>query len=233
MTKTIDEYDFANPPGYRITFTRGWTIAHDTPETVKDVPLGQGMQPQRFEVIVRATTDDDDFWGVLMFLIADGEIRLAAILSPNEDADVAADRIRALRPIAWWKRKALISLVLDKAVDYTEMVSSIYQATFGMNAADASQWTDKWLYNQMQSAADVPVTRRRDRVTDSMLQETAQVYRAAWEAGDNPTQAVAKHFGKTHSTAARYVGLARKSHHLGPANGSKGGEKKDVAADRP
>jgi transposase len=61
-------------------------------------------------------------------------------------------------------------------------------------------------------------------MSDAFSEEVAGVYRAAWESGENPTQAVAKHFEKPYSTAARWVGEARKRGFLGPADGSRGGE---------
>ena len=73
-------------------------------------------------------------------------------------------------------------------------------------------------------AASALITRRRNRVTDSLLVEVAEVYRKAWQAGDGPTRAVAEHFHTSHSSAARWVGLARKAGHLGAADGSRGGE---------
>ena len=54
----------------------------------------------------------------------------------------------------------------------------------------------------------------RRRMTDEHLIDVANVYRAAWQEGGNPTQAVANRFGTSHSTAARWVGLARKAEYL-------------------
>lgn len=58
-------------------------------------------------------------------------------------------------------------------------------------------------------AADDKLRRsRRRQVTPELLQEVADVYNA--DASGAPTKAVAEHFWKSHSTAARWVGLARK-----------------------
>lgn len=54
----------------------------------------------------------------------------------------------------------------------------------------------------------------RRRMTDEHLADVAAVYRAAWQSGGNPTQAVADQFNTSHSTAARWVSLARKAEFL-------------------
>jgi hypothetical protein len=64
----------------------------------------------------------------------------------------------------------------------------------------------------------------RRRMSDALSAEIATIYRDAWEAGDNPTQAVAHYYQKPYSTASRWVGEARKRGHLGPADGPRGGE---------
>jgi hypothetical protein len=71
----------------------------------------------------------------------------------------------------------------------------------------------------------VPMAQRRNRITPKHLEEVASVYREAWRAGEHPTIAVQKHFGVSHSTAARWVGQARRKGKLRPpAEGSRGGE---------
>ena len=76
----------------------------------------------------------------------------------------------------------------------------------------------------MRAAHSKPVRRTRTRVTESTLKDVAEVYRVAWASGKPPTQAVADAFYKSHSTAARWVGLARQQGHLGRADGTRGGE---------
>lgn len=63
---------------------------------------------------------------------------------------------------------------------------------------------------------------RNRKITDDLLREVAEVYRANVDNG--PTQAVAERFVKAPSTAALYVKLARNAGHLGPAIKGKAGE---------
>lgn len=65
---------------------------------------------------------------------------------------------------------------------------------------------------------------RRRRVTPELLAKVAEVYRAAYSAGQSPTQAVAETFEVSHSTAGRWVVEARKAGTLGPAIGPTAGE---------
>jgi hypothetical protein len=71
---------------------------------------------------------------------------------------------------------------------------------------------------------DVAAPRRRRFVTRDLLREVAQTYRRAVERGQPPTQAVQEHFSVSHSTAARWVGEARRLKELGPARKGASGE---------
>ncbi|HLZ37729.1 MAG TPA: hypothetical protein VKP64_08215 [Mycobacteriales bacterium] len=62
----------------------------------------------------------------------------------------------------------------------------------------------------------------RRKMTPALLREVAEVYRAS--IGDRPTQAVARHFGVAHRTAALYVKKAREARELRPAVRGRGGE---------
>jgi hypothetical protein len=63
---------------------------------------------------------------------------------------------------------------------------------------------------------------RKVNITDDVLREVAEVYRA--NVSDRPTLAVAEHFDKGHSAAALYVKRARERGFLGPAAKGKAGE---------
>ncbi|MFF9688950.1 hypothetical protein [Streptomyces sp. NPDC014623] len=57
---------------------------------------------------------------------------------------------------------------------------------------------------------------RRRRITPEHLQEVAKIYEAAQRNGTPPTRAVQAHFAVSHSTAAKWVGAARKAGFLPP-----------------
>lgn len=64
---------------------------------------------------------------------------------------------------------------------------------------------------------------RKRKITDGLLREVAEVYRA--NLGSNPTQAVADHFDRAHRTAALWVQRAREAGHLGASVPGKAGER--------
>jgi hypothetical protein len=66
--------------------------------------------------------------------------------------------------------------------------------------------------------------RRRHFLTQERLREVAATYRAAVEAGEAPTKAVAEKWGVPHSTASKWVQRARKEGVLGTARGTRPGE---------
>lgn len=53
--------------------------------------------------------------------------------------------------------------------------------------------------------------------------EVAEVYLAAWQSGDKPTQAVADHFGVTRTAAAKWVARCRDVQLLSSAEHGRGG----------
>jgi hypothetical protein len=67
--------------------------------------------------------------------------------------------------------------------------------------------------------------RRGSPITDENLHQVAELYRAALERGDPPTQTVADQMEVPRSTAARWVAEARKRNLLGPALRGRAGER--------
>jgi transcriptional regulator with XRE-family HTH domain len=68
--------------------------------------------------------------------------------------------------------------------------------------------------------------RRRNAVTDDHLRSVAGIYRCAVESGEAPTWAVAAAFDGSHSTAARWVGMARARGFLGGTTPGRAGEQR-------
>lgn len=64
---------------------------------------------------------------------------------------------------------------------------------------------------------DAYIRRPRNRITDDHLAKVAVIYKHADAGGHPPTRAVAVAFNASHSTAARWVGQARKKDLLPPA----------------
>lgn len=196
----------------------------------RKVLVGSSLVPAAFDMTVSWGAGAGDEWKAVLTLHADpdaGEMVLGCVQSSHADVDEVIDRLRKYRPITWWKRRAVVEWVLNDA-SFSFEVPSLGVPWEAHSEAQRMAITEGLIRAEgaIMSAASVPVTRRRDRVTLKLLQEVATVYKEAWAGGNNPTAAVSKHFHKSHSTAARWVGLARKHEgvDLGPADGSRGGE---------
>lgn len=189
--------------------------------------------PQTFHTTIVPTTAGGrplDEWELQLLFRADVEeqsILLAGALSNGLELNDALDRVRKARPLRWWQRRALIHVVSD--VSERSAAFQFYDGEDGWDVDvpdDVHDEAAQWRAQQGRAAEAVQLGQRRNRVNRQLLEEVATVYRAAHEAGDPPTQAVAEHFGRPHSTAARWVARARKDGLLGPADGSRGGEVK-------
>jgi hypothetical protein len=86
----------------------------------------------------------------------------------------------------------------------------------------AAQEDQRAVYEAFANKARRP--RRGSPVTDEHLGQVAELYRAAVQRGDNPTQTIADTMHAARSTAARWVGLARKRGLLGASLPGRAGE---------
>lgn len=228
MAKPLDfAYDFGDPDDYITFVSRGWTVVPGDKTDVPDVQVGAATFPKRFETYVTSTADD--FACLVMFLsdTTSNDIHLAGIISPSMDTDDAMSRISEVRPLAWWKQQGILGLAFSKdrvsADDKRDFLSRI----FDLDQEEVGQVEVSKEYAKERHPSQAGTQTRR-RMSDVLSEEIAGVYRAAWQAGKNPTQAVARYYQKPYSTAARWVGEARKRGHLGPADGSRGGETASV-----
>lgn len=94
------------------------------------------------------------------------------------------------------------------------------------SALDAvrSQYDGGALGRALPAKTPVRGTPRRNSVTKEHLQDVAAEYRKADAQGLPPTKTVANQFGASHSTAARWVGMARQQGFLGAASPGRSGE---------
>jgi len=190
------------PTGY--TWHLGWSLIEPDSEGLASV--GGIMVPAAFEI--HAFRPDGvggyAFSAILAYEVQEGELRLRSIQSVTHEIDEVARILHRRQSWDDWKRYALMTLAADQAQEAGGTPEDIGRA--------------------IRSARRTPVRRTRTRLTDSMLKDVARVYRSAWEPGEAPTWAVAKHFHKSHSTAGRWVGLARERGYLGKADSTRGGE---------
>jgi hypothetical protein len=202
MTVAQVDDESEQPTGYG--WHRGWSSIE--PDSEGFARVGGIMVPAAFEIHAFRTDSVGSytFSAVLAYEVQDGELRLRSIQSTTHEIDQAVRILQRVNPWDEWKRFSLMELAAK--------------------AEEQAGGSPEDVGRGIRAAHGKPVRRTRTRVTDSMLQEVAEVYRLAWESGKPPTLAVRKHFHKSQSTAARWVGMARERGYLGKADGTRGGE---------
>lgn len=182
----------------------GWSLIR--PKSGGLASVGGVKVPATFQIHAYRfdSTGNSVFSTYLGYEVQDGELRLRSVQSTTHDVNEAVRTLQQEKSWDDWKRFALMLLFADEK--------------------ERSGGTPEEVGEAIRLADGMPVRRTRTRVTQSVLQEVAEVYRRAWESGKPPTLAVREHFHKSQSTAARWVGMARAQGYLGKANGTRGGE---------
>lgn len=201
------------------------------------VPVGEHARvPRAFTLLARSP--DEEFELTLQFVVNAGEFRLPLALCTAGDVSLPAalDRLRKAHPIDFWLRQAVEMLTQFHHVIETLVKATVQEVAWGeagetgldlLQRADLGEDTEAWRLHaalamkrampDLEAAqeeargAGLRKPRRRNRITDEHLAEVTQVYGDADAQGRPPTQAVADHFQTSHSTAARWVGLARRA----------------------
>lgn len=196
----------------------GWSFQ---PRTSRAEPVGhaqvhQIMVPSMFETFVFTPhaqgPEHSDVQIYLMYAVSKGEIKLRLVYSPTHEVDEAIAWLRSDRPLTEWLRIALMDMAASSATAAIPRVNGAGERV-GATATEVVRVAQL----AIQEAHGTPLRRRRDRVTDELLREVAEVYQAAQAKGQPPTMTVAEQFYKSHSSAARWVSRARKAGHLPPA----------------
>lgn len=180
------------------------TVAPDWPfsegRANESVALGGGLLPEFFSLIIEphpVPDADQDRWNLLLcFQVMRGEDRSELRYASCAEMDLASalDAVRKGWSLSKWKQWAHVVLMLEVHPYFA-------------SADDLSRVREALSLQQ-------PRRRQRTAVNDEHLRLVADVYRSALQ---KPTVAVQQHFKVSHSTAARWVGLARDAKHLPPA----------------
>jgi hypothetical protein len=206
------------PESINVGWSRGLSKTVGTIEAAKPTRLGEIWVPELFELefVEHDPKDPDNPQLVinLLFEVVDESVRLREVIADPIEVPEALDHLRQRRSINEWKKVALMALVSNLTEKALEASGRPHDEERAAIVGEA-----------IRRAHRTPIARRRDRITSEHLANVASVYREAWKAGEHPTKAVESHFEVSHSTAARWVGQARRRDHLGrPAEGSRGGE---------
>lgn len=231
-----DDDDQLEVPPVFYEARKGWTALGGSVQ-VTPVANRETYIPSHFEMRVQPSdAREGTRETVLLFLAKNDGITLAGVLSEDdEDVTVALKRLTKLGSVDWWKREALDQLagsaIVEESIDKMDPDGDrSYRGITEENAASIHAETGRRMKEASAQIWGMPLSRRRNRVTDDLLLQVAKVYRDAWDAGQPPTKAVIAHFHVSPSTAGRWVGMARKiKGGLGPSDGTKGGVSDDEA----
>lgn len=212
------------PEGCTVYAQPGW-LPRRGPADTELVTAGGVLLPRCFYVLVKTP---DDVTVVLQFAVEDGEVRLPQVRSKPLDVPHALDDLRKIRPIEFWRRYVITKMVArqlatqlrDEHADDAE-AADVESVLLGGDGMPDTRVFLPSLTDIAETSSRVPVSGRRNRITDKHLTEVAEVYKAADVDGRPPTRAVADHFRTSHSTAARWVGLARSRGILPRARGKE------------
>jgi len=224
------------PEGFYVIAGVGWEVGKEATE--ERVQAGTLLLPRHFHMLVGRDPHEAPgpfFIAVLYFRVTNAdEVRLLKILVDGDlDVPQLLESLTEHFPIEDWTRIAIAQVVLrelrvhlgDAATEYSPDHASRgwMKEYFGQGAvlgAPVTQFQAMEIARQADELATAG--QRRARITPKHLEAVASVYRSANEEGLPPTQAVAQHFKTSHSTAARWVGMARKRGLLPPTEPGKG-----------
>lgn len=129
----------------------------------------------------------------------DGTLSVTMMAAYEVDLEKALEHITEKLPMPAWRRIAVEEIVRYLANDdVRRRVPQLKEVDFTQSiVADGEE-------------PPLPRTKKRYRITKEHLAEVVRVYTEAVEHGDPPTREVADMFEVAHSTAAKWVGQARR-----------------------
>jgi hypothetical protein len=199
------------PEGCTVFIQPGWAIRQAPEDDALPVAAGSVMLPRGFYVNV---TTPSGVTVALQFEIADAEVRLPQVWAHGADVPQALDELRKFGPLDIWRQLAITKMTARALAEQLQVEAPEDVESVLLGGEDVDGWPAVRLLLPSVEAIDgtargVAKSGRRNRITDKHLDDVAAVYTAADEEGAAPTQAVADHFHISHSTAARWVGMAR------------------------
>lgn len=205
------------PSGFEMSIHAGAGSAMSATQTMSTDFRGVAVY-NWFTLRLRRIADNTkpEFRAELVYrTLTDRVVLTAIIVEPLQlEVDEALAELRSVRTLDWWKRYALTAIA-DK------FTREVFDPNGPYVLAEDNQAVEVAAVRLATSS--MPLARRSNRIDDKHLDEVARIYTEAWKANRNPTQAVEQGFRTTYSTAARWVGLARKGGKLGPPVGPHGG----------
>ncbi|MFE7927824.1 hypothetical protein ACFU6S_03665 [Streptomyces sp. NPDC057456] len=170
----------------------------------------------------------------LNFQVYEGELEMTEARSAYQDIGVVMDKVRkVIKPEKWkllgihYMTQYLVQFMDeggrpegDRMRTHADWPVSDEVDPYGNRPKAAIEWLDELQAHAAEAYASARGTpnprRKRQRITDDFLRKVARVYGVAERAGLPPTREVASQFKAPHSTAAKWVGSARRKKFLPP-----------------
>lgn len=234
----VDTY-LTPPPGWHYS-AHPW---HELDE-IDDLPelkqVGASLLPEFFHFAIgtegmwaKGWPGVDDFALFLRFQVFEGHVHMDEARSAGVDIPEAFERVKKVLPLKHWKRTGIVHMTRylvsfmeeEGRPDVDELPPHGPRAVVDY-AETRPEAAMLWLERLRSHAADAyasamdnppPSKRKRVRLTDDFLRNVARIYAVAENSGLPPTREVANHFRAPHSTAAKWVGSARRKEFLPPA----------------
>ncbi|MGW1892110.1 hypothetical protein ACWCP6_17900 [Streptomyces sp. NPDC002004] len=171
----------------------------------------------------------------LNFQVYEGELEMTEARSAWQDIGTVMEKVRRVAKPEKWKllgvhymTQYLVQFMdeggrpeADHMRNAPDWPAGGDKDPYGNRPKAAIEWLDQLQSHAAEAYASARGTpnprRKRVRITDEFLQKVARVYSVAERAGLPPTREVASQFKAPHSTAARWVGSARRKKFLPPA----------------
>jgi hypothetical protein len=205
---TADSLLPAIPDGWRaIAVPSDWDL--DVPELrIRPVTVDYVTYPDAFFMVIQTPemmAEQEPTGVIANFKASEAEgVRLVKIEGMGRWLDYLGEIVQKFPPTEWTKRA---KGVVVQFLQMPEIRKAFAEAVGEFPLAPAES-----------AAAPVPEpgVQRRRKITQDHLQEVAKIYNDAQYNDEPPTRAVQNHFGVSHSTAAKWVGAARRSNLLPP-----------------
>lgn len=199
----------AFPAGWRVLAVPSNWDASDMQVHIRPVTIEYVTVPDDFFMTIQTAEmvkKDLATAIIVSFRASEDGVRIRNITGMGTDwLQYLAEVVAVFPPTAWEKHAVGLIVEFLRLVEVREAAAPVIAKLprRGLDAPVSSH------------PLDVGVQRRR-KITPEHLGEVAKIYAAAQASDDPPTRAVQHHFGVSHSTAAKWVGAARKAGLLPP-----------------
>lgn len=213
------------PTGWHASvFPDSWDLERDYYPDPDLKQVGWILLPERFHMVVHwpeLEGGKTEHGGALVigFEVLDGELQVRDIYGVDMDVEDWIEYLVQEFPPSKWKQFAALQITRLLALEAPEL-GDVPGAIAVAVAKSVRKGVD--LRKEGSPGSQYEGSGKRHRITEQHLEEVAEVYRQANSGGRPPTRAVAEKFGVAHSTAAKWVGAARRKGMLPPtAKGSR------------